>query len=164
MTVFYCAKCGVQLTPDLQELPEVPDAFVHDKERDRRTRLSPSTVPRGHYAIDTEPWGAPFSAPDPMQPSASGSRTLLMPPDMTGMVSAGPRSSVAVHPDDMSTLQLIEASDIHWGCCGPLGTGGRNMACACGTLVATLAADCLGPHELHLDPIRVYAYTPDSPT
>jgi hypothetical protein len=29
------------------------------------------------------------------------------------------------------------------------------MACTCGALVATLAADC--PHELHLDPIRVYA-------
>lgn len=137
---------------------------MHDKERDRRTRLSPLTVPRGRYAIGTEPWGGPFAAPDPMQPSASGSRTLLMPPDMTGMVSAGPGNSVTVHPDDMSTLQLIEAADIHWGCCGPLGTGGRDMACACGTLVATLAADCLGLHELHLDPMRVYVYTPDSPT
>lgn len=38
------------------------------------------------------------------------------------------------------------------------------MACACGTLAATLAADCLGPHELHLDPVRTYAYTADSLT
>lgn len=163
MAVFYCAKCGAQLTSDLQGLPEVPDAFVHDKDRDRQTRLAPSTVPRGHYAIDPEPWGAPFVAPNPLQPSASGSRTLLMPPDMTGMVSTGAQNSVVVHPDDMS-LQLIGATSIHWGCCGPLGTGGRNMACACGTLVATLAADCLGPHELHLDPARIYAYTADSPT
>jgi hypothetical protein len=87
-----------------------------------------------------------------------------MPPDMAGMVPTGPRNSVIVHPDDVPSLQQIAASGMHWGCCGPLGTGGRNMACACGTLVATLAADCLGPHELHLDPIRVYAYKADSPT
>lgn len=63
-----------------------------------------------------------------------------------------------VHTDDVPSLRLTGASGIHHGCCGPLGTGGRNMACACGVLVATLAADCLGPRELHLDPIRVYAY------
>ncbi|SES22775.1 hypothetical protein SAMN05421870_112180 [Streptomyces qinglanensis] len=164
MTVFYCAKCGAQLTPDLQKLPDVPDAPVCDRDRDRRTWLAPSTVPRGHYAIDPEPWGAPFVAPDPQHPKPSGNRALLMPSDLTDTVSAGPRNSVVVHPDDVSTVQSTGASSVHWGCCGPLGTGGRNMACACGTLLATLVADCIGPHELHLDPVRVYAYTPDPPT
>ncbi|MEV6674364.1 hypothetical protein [Streptomyces sp. NPDC051162] len=35
------------------------------------------------------------------------------------------------------------------------------MACACGALVATLVADCMGPYELRLDPVRVYAYPTD---
>ncbi len=81
-----------------------------------------------------------------------------MPPELAGAVSAGPRNSVIVHPNGVPSLRLAGALGIHHGCCGPLGTGGRNMMCACGALVATLAADCLGPHELHLDPIRVYAY------
>ena len=44
------------------------------------------------------------------------------------------------------------------GCCGPTGTDGLNRACACGARVATLAADCFGPYELHLDPVRVYPF------
>lgn len=38
------------------------------------------------------------------------------------------------------------------------------MACRCGTRVATLTADCMGPHELHLDPLRTYAFMPDTST
>ncbi|WP_243869943.1 hypothetical protein [Streptomyces liangshanensis] len=38
------------------------------------------------------------------------------------------------------------------------------MACGCGTLVATLVADCMGPYELHLDPVRVYLYASERPT
>ncbi|RKN60008.1 hypothetical protein D7231_33725 [Streptomyces klenkii] len=67
-----------------------------------------------------------------------------------------------VHPKDAPDLHLTGPLSIHQGCCGPLGTGGRNMACPCGALVATLAADCMGPHELHLDPLRVYAYPADT--
>ncbi|GAA3660429.1 hypothetical protein GCM10023079_56120 [Streptomyces chitinivorans] len=160
MTVFYCARCGAQLTRDLQELPEIPDARVADADRDRNTWLAPSTVPMGSYAIDPNPWGAPFVRPPAHDHAsdASGNRALLMPPELAGAVSAGPRNSVIVHPNDVPSLRLAGALGIHHGCCGPLGTGGRNMMCACGALVATLAADCLGPHELHLDPIRVYAY------
>ncbi|MGP3769499.1 hypothetical protein ACTWJ8_01590 [Streptomyces sp. SDT5-1] len=160
MTVFYCAKCSTQLTGDLEKLPEVPDAYVADSERDPETRLAPSTVPMGRYAIDPKPWGAPFVRPSAhvLEPDTSQNRALLMPPGLTGAVSTGPRNSVIVHPKDVPSLRLADGLGIHSGCCGPLGTGGRNMACGCGTLVATLAADCLGPHELHLDPIRVYAH------
>ncbi|MER6050575.1 hypothetical protein ABT168_24560 [Streptomyces sp. NPDC001793] len=79
--------------------------------------------------------------------------------DQRDLVSAGPRNSAIVHPDDVPGLTVVNTDSNHWGCCGPLGTGGRNMTCACGTLIATLVADCLGPHELHLDPIRVYAWS-----
>ncbi|MFE3598388.1 hypothetical protein [Streptomyces sp. NPDC059142] len=36
---------------------------------------------------------------------------------------------------------------------------GLNRACPCGAPVATLAADCFGPFELHLDPVRTYAFS-----
>jgi hypothetical protein len=65
-----------------------------------------------------------------------------------------------VHPDDVPGLRLTGGLGPHHGCCGPLGTGGRNLACGCGALVATIAADCMGPHELHLDPSRVYEAAP----
>ncbi|MFD7662886.1 hypothetical protein [Streptomyces sp. NPDC059788] len=159
MTVFLCAKCGSALTPDLRRLPAVPDVSAHDKDRDRRTGLAASTVPSGHYAVDPEPWGAPFEPAGPGRGRVPDDRDLLMPPGMDGMVSAGPRNTVIVHPDDTAGLRETTGLGVHRGCCGPLGTGGSNMACGtCGTLVATLAADCMGPHELHLDPLRVYAY------
>ncbi|MEU7204465.1 hypothetical protein [Streptomyces sp. NPDC045470] len=158
MTVFFCAKCGNTLTPDLRRLPAVPDVSTHDKDRDRRTGLAASTVPPGHYAIDPEPWGAPFEPAGPGRGRVMNDRALLMPPGMADLVSAGPRNTVIVHPDDTPDLRQVAVPAGHHGCCGPLGTSGRNMACTCGTLVATLAADCMGPHELHLDPVRVYGY------
>lgn len=162
MTVFYCAKCSAELTPELKELQSVPDASVEDRDRHSKTRLAPSTVPRGSYAIDPEPWGAPFVVTDIQSVVTGGNRALPMPPDLTGTVSAGPRDSVIVHPEDVPGLRLTGCLGIHQGCCGPLGTGGRNMTCVCGALLATLAADCMGPHELHLDPLRVYAWSPPS--
>ncbi|MHC6630409.1 hypothetical protein ACYTFC_30665 [Streptomyces globosus] len=164
MTVFHCAKCGTELTPDLRELPAVPDACVRDRDRDRTTGLAPSTVPRGTHAIDPDPWGAPFVCPDPRpdpRPATPPTgRALLMPPHMTGMVSAGPRNSVIVHPQDAPALRPADSPGVHHGCCGPLGTGGPDMACPCGARVATLAADCMGPHELHLHPLRTYPAAP----
>ncbi|MET9293703.1 hypothetical protein [Streptomyces sp. NPDC003077] len=157
MTVFFCAKCGAELTPDLVELPAVPEASDDDRDRDKKTFLAPSTVPRGHYAVDPEPWGAPF-VPPTGEPRPHHPRRLLMPPDMTDWISAGPRNTVVVHPDDVPDLRLRAQGHPHHGCCGPHGTGGRNMACGCGVLVATLVADCMGPYELHLDSVRVYAF------
>jgi hypothetical protein len=157
MRVSYCAKCGVELTPDLMELPSVPEVSGREKDRDKEARLAPSTVPRGHYAVGPEPWGTPFTPPTD-EPRPHHPRRLLMPPELTDWTPAGPRNSVVVHPQDVPALRLPDQGGSHWGCCGPLGTGGRNMACGCGVLVATLAADCMGPYELHLDPVRVRAF------
>ncbi|MGW8969642.1 hypothetical protein [Streptomyces platensis] len=157
MTVFFCAKCGSELTSDLAKLPFVPEVSDRDVDRDKETRLAPSAVSRGHYAIDPEPWGAPF-VPPAGEPRPHNPRQLLMPPELTDWTSAGTRNTVVVHPDDVPALRLLDQRGRHRGCCGPLGTGGRNMACGCGALVATLAADCMGPYELHLDPVRVYAF------
>lgn len=79
MTVFYCTKCGVELTPDLVKQPSVPEVSDRDKDRDKETGLGPSTVPRGHYAVDPEPWGAPFTPPAD-EPRPHHPRQLLMPP------------------------------------------------------------------------------------
>lgn len=157
MTVFYCTKCGVELTPDLVKQPSVPEVSDRDKDRDKETGQAPSTVPRGHYAVDPEPWGAPFTPPTD-GPLPHHPRQLLMPPALTDWAPAGPRNSFVVHPQDVPAPRLLDQGGSHWGCCGPLGTGGRNMSCGCGVLVATLAADCMGPYELHLDPVRVWAF------
>ena len=66
------------------------------------------------------------------------------------MISAGPRNNVVLHPDDAPTLASLPGGENCVGCCGPSGDQGLNRACPCGARVATLAADCYGPHELHL--------------
>lgn len=135
----------------------MPDVSGRDKDRDKETRLAPSSVPRGHCAVDPEPWGAPFIPPTD-EPRSHHPHRLLMPPELTDWTPAGPRNSVVVHPQDVPALRLLDQGGTHGGCCDPFGSGGRNMACGCGVLVAPLAADCMGPYELHLDPVRVRAF------
>jgi hypothetical protein len=165
MTVFYCTKCSTPLTPDLLALPQVPEITDPDEGRDKKSRRAPSTVPRGHYAIDPEPWGAPFVPTDqPEQRNKPAGRALLRTWSPTPTISAGPRDTIVVHPDDAPQLQPFIQGTNHQGCCGPTGTGGPNLACACGSRLATLAADCIGPCELHLDPVRVYTWEPPTET
>ncbi len=156
MTVFLCAKCSNELTPELAALPAVPEVPA-DYNREKGQDLAPSTVPRGHYAIEPEPWGAPFiqqqDQDNPVQCQPRGGFRS----DLDGfLVSAGTRNTVVIHPDDAPLLQPLPGHANSVGCCGPDGTYGRNRACPCGTAVATLAADCMGPYELHLDPLRVF--------
>ena len=161
MTVFYCAKCGAALTGDLVELPAVPDLVDPDHGRDKKTGRARSTVPRGHYAIDPEPWGAPFVADGaPRRLARRTGRELMRSSAGSGStVSAGWRDSVVVHPDDvLPGLEPFTNGNNWLGCCGPTGAHGPNLACACGSRLATWAADCMGPNELHLDPVRVYAW------
>ncbi|GAB1693489.1 hypothetical protein [Krasilnikovia sp. M28-CT-15] len=156
MTVFLCAKCSTELTPNLIRLhyvPEVADDFGRTR---RGQHLAASTIPQGNYAIEPEPWGAPFvHSPDgnpvPCQPRGlpCGSRDGYL-------ISAGPRNTVVIHPDDAPLLQPLPGFKNSNGCCGPDGMQGPNRACPCGTALATLAADCEGPYELHLDPVRVF--------
>lgn len=82
--------------------------------------------------------------------------------DSHRLVSAGPRNTVVVHPEDAPTLQPFIQGDNNLGCCEPTGAHGPNRACLCGSRLATLAADCMGPCELHLDPVRVFAWNDDA--
>ncbi|OOC55954.1 MULTISPECIES: hypothetical protein [Nocardiopsis] len=135
MTVFLCPRCGVRITPDLVELPAVPNPPA-EEDRDPRTLLAPSTVPRGHYAAEP---GRMFRE-----------RAFAAPGD--------PRSSIVIHPEDAPELRSPPDGRSGLGCCGPSGDRGANRACSCGNRVATLVADCLGPYELRLDPVRVFAF------
>ncbi|MBA9004237.1 hypothetical protein [Thermomonospora cellulosilytica] len=119
MTVFFCSKCGAALTQELEALPGVPELKDLDSERDPETRRAPSTVPRGYYAIDTEPWGAPYvpqqdqEDPEPAQP-----RSPFMIMDDAFVISAGMTNSVVVHPDDVPDLQPLPDWANSAGCCG----------------------------------------------
>ncbi|MCW3817382.1 hypothetical protein ONA91_23305 [Micromonospora sp. DR5-3] len=155
MTVFLCARCSVALTPDLAALPTVPDA-PDEADRDPKTRRLPSTVPLGHYAVEPDPWGAPYIPQDDQNPEPCQPRGNLMVIDDAFVISAGPRNTVVIHPDDAPALQPLPNWENSSGCCGPTGQHGPNRACPCGNQLATLAADCYTPYELHLDPVRVH--------
>ncbi|WP_369182313.1 hypothetical protein [Streptomyces sp. Y1] len=157
MTVFLCAKCGTALTPELTELAAIPDIRVH--ERDQETRLLPSTLPRGYYAIDPEPWGGPYVLQaDQEDPKPTHSRGFLVSREEGWVIAAGPTGTVVVHPGDAPDLRPLPDMTGSAGCCGPTGESGLNQACPCGAPVASLAADCFGPYELHLDPVRTYPF------
>ncbi len=159
MTVFLCSKCGTAITPALAELAAIPDISAA-RDRDKETRRVPSTVPRGHYAIDPEPWGPPYVMQDDREdPKPAQSRGPVVCREEGFVISAGTRHTVLVHPDDAAGLQPLANWENSSGCCGPTGDEGLNRACPCGTPVATLAADCFGPFELHLDPVRTYAFS-----
>lgn len=159
MTVFYCSRCSRALTPELTALASVPVVPDLDGARPKGARQASPTVPRGSYAIDRERWGAPFvRQEDQDNPVPAFPRGPLMATEEGFVVSAGPCDTVIVHPDDAPDLQPLLRWENSTGCCGPNGTEGLNRACPCGARIATLAADCFGPYELHLDPVRTYAF------
>lgn len=158
MTVFLCSTCGTAITRELVELSAIPDVSDNEHDRDKQTRRAPSTMPKGHYAIDPEPWGPPYVVQDDQEnPKPAQSRGPVVCGEEGFIISVGSRYTVVVHPEDTPDLQPLPGWKNSSGCCGPAGNEGLNRACACGAPIATLAADCYGPYELHLDPVRTYA-------
>ncbi|MFB9366013.1 hypothetical protein [Kitasatospora albolonga] len=157
MTIFHCSECGEALTLVLTPLPAVPEPPPFERPRPG-ARGPEATIPRGHYAIETEPWGAPYE-PYPDDEEGPAQRRAGWMSDMRGLLrSAGPRGNIVLNPED--ALDLIILVDASMGCCGgPSGTQGLNRACRCGQPVATLAADCTTVYELHLDADSVRADT-----
>ncbi|MFJ1601237.1 hypothetical protein [Streptomyces sp. NPDC088261] len=117
--------------------------------------LDGAAWPVRHF--DPKPWAAPYEPAGSGEETASGGRALPLPPGMTGMVFAGPRNTAIVHPDDGPGLREARERDEHGGAAARWARGDALWR-SCGTLVATLVADCMGPYELHLDPVRVYAF------
>jgi hypothetical protein len=160
MTVFLCSKCGTAITPELVELAEVPEVSDSLQDRDEKTRRAASTVRQGHYAIDPEPWGPPYVLQDDQDnPQPAQSRSPLVCNEEGFIISAGKPGTILVNPEDAVDLQPLPDWENSTGCCGPTGNEGLNRACPCGAPVATLTADCFGPYELHLDPVRTFAFS-----
>lgn len=111
-------------------------------------------MPRGTFAREPEPWGAPFTAtPEPV--SACGGIHCIGDPDSQDfLISVGPRGTVVLHPDDAPVL-LRHPDHRHSGCCGLHGRDGMNMLCPCGAEVGTEISDCGTAYELHLHPLHI---------
>ncbi|MCF1597523.1 hypothetical protein [Streptomyces muensis] len=152
-----CTSCGHRLTEPLRRLPELPErpAYVGRKNPDG-TRHAPSTVPRGTYAVDPEPSGAPY-VPQPdydVWLRTEGSHAY----NGEQLVPAGPRDTLVVHPQDtLGRLSRRPGLRDH-GCCGLPGMEGPNQLCGgCGGAVATELSECYGPYETHFLPDAVRA-------
>ena len=162
MNVLTCAACGSRLTEPLRLLPEVPPRPEFDgRKGPDGSRHAPPTVPRGTYAVDPEPSGAPYVPhPDPEWcDAANPGHSCLGDPEGEGfLISGGPRGTLVVHPEDTRGHLSANPAFQEIGCCGPPGREGPNEVCAaCGAVVATLYADCSAPYETGFlpDAVRV---------
>ncbi|GAA1980272.1 hypothetical protein [Kitasatospora viridis] len=159
MTIFHCSACGAALTGTLQLLPAVPPRHVFDGVLVDGRRQAPPTVPRGGYAVDPEPHGPPF-VPAPDQdgfPPAYPGGPCTSDVDGVIVISAGPRNTFVLHPEDAPDLTWHATPDGPPGCCGAPGDGPPNQACRCGVVVGSVMSDCFTPYELHLLPDAVRA-------
>jgi hypothetical protein len=170
--IFRCASCAAELTSPMREvsLPAQPPAS------DVEQGEFPPLMPLDAFAVDAEPFGAPYTPPI---------RAL----DGTGILtSGGPRGSIVLHPANVRGLRWRQAADPlasralglqvsldsfaavkpHpdnrrvQGCCGPSGTQGPNLVCGtCDVEIATICDDCgtwpfvrLQPEVITKQPVR----------
>ncbi|MFE5627369.1 hypothetical protein ACFQ8S_35555 [Streptomyces virginiae] len=151
MTIFHCASCGARLTADLRQIDEVPQRPARDGLPVDGVRRAPATMPRGFYAVDPDPTGAPFV---PSQDQDSFIPAYPGGPSMNNegieMVSGGPRNTLLLHPEDMPDLSWLSTGEVN--CCGAPGDMGPNRGCRCGAPIGTEMSECYTPYELHLVP------------
>ena len=159
MNVLVCAGCGHRLCEPVRLLAELPERPLNSGRKNADgSRQAPSTVPRGTCAVDPEPSGAPFVPhPDPAWAGAAVPGVAVADPDGPGfLMSAGPRDTLVVHPEDTRGHLLGDDDCRDSGCCGPTGRQGPNFLCpGCRAPVATLFAECYGPYETHFLPAAV---------
>ena len=163
MNALICAACGGRLTEPVRQLDEMPEYPGWDglPGPDGR-RHGPPSVPRGTYVVDPRPFGAPFVPADPAQEYdgvVPGGK--WMSDERGALVSAGPRGTYVLHPDDVLGIAPHPDHRRLIGCCGPNGDYGVNHVCGCGAEVAIVAADCCSGYETRLvpDAVRVEAAT-----
>lgn len=161
MNVLLCATCGTRLTEPVRQLDEPPEYPGWDglPGPDGR-RHGPASVPRGTYVVDPLPFGGPF---EPVGPDEEYDGVvpggMWMSDERGFLVSAGPRGTYVLHPDDVLAITPHPESHRLTGCCGPDGRAGVNHLCGCGAQVAIVAADCTSRYETRLvpDAVRVEA-------
>ncbi|MEV6235928.1 hypothetical protein [Lentzea sp. NPDC051838] len=148
MSVFVCVECGDPLTENVIALPAVPTRPGHVE----GARYAEPTVPLGHYAIEPEPFGAPFVPTDEVVPAYPGG-PYLADSGPGFRVSAGPRGTIVLNPAD---THLKGHPDRGGGCCGTSSDPeGWNSLCACGAEVGDRLSECYTAWEVHLDPAKV---------
>ncbi|MGW2763843.1 hypothetical protein [Streptomyces sp. NPDC001275] len=161
MNVLVCAACARHLTQPLRPLPELPPRPEYDgRKNPDGSRHAAPTVPPGTYAVDPEPCGAPFVPhPDPEWAGDAVPGVCVGDPDGPGcLMSAGPRDTLVVGPEDTVGFLSYNPACREHGCCGATGQEGPNQVCAgCGAVVATLFGECYGPYETHFLPGAVRA-------
>ncbi|MFF0788737.1 hypothetical protein [Streptomyces spiralis] len=161
MDVLLCAACGRPLTRPVRLLPGLPDSPAWDGlPGPDGLRRAPARMPRGTYAADPLPYGAPFvPAPDDEEYDGvvpGGKRTS----DERGLlVSAGPRGTWVLHPLDAAELDAHPDRHRHIGCCGPCGEYRADRLCPCGAEVAITAGDRTTDHEVRFVPESVRVTT-----
>lgn len=161
MNVLLCATCGTRLTEPVRQLDEMPEYPGRDglPGPDGR-RHGPPSVPCGMYVVDPLPFGAPFAPVGPDEEYDGIVPGGMWMSDERGfLVSAGPRGTYVLHPDDVVDIAPHPDPYRLIGCCGPDGRSGVNHVCACGAEVAIVAADCTSGYETRLvpDTVRVEA-------
>jgi hypothetical protein len=67
-------------------------------------RRAPATMNQGFYALEPEPWGAPFPPTDECVAVFPGGPAVADPDGDGFLMSAGPRNTIVLHPDDAPDL------------------------------------------------------------
>ncbi len=159
MTIFHCAACGKRLTADLQMMDSVPERPSYDGLPVDGVRRAPATMPRGRYAIDPDPTGAPFvpaENQDDFVPAYPGGPSMCA--EGVEVVSGGPRDTLLLHPEDIPDLAWLNSGEV--GCCGLPGDMGPNRKCSCGAPIGTEMSECYTPYEFHVAPGAVLETRP----
>ncbi|MGW1171314.1 hypothetical protein [Streptomyces sp. NPDC002550] len=157
MDVLLCAACGHRLTDPVQLLAEIPEPPGWDGlPGPDGLRRAPASMPRGTYAVDPLPHGAPFvPVPDDEEYDGVVPGGKWMSDERGFLVSAGPRGTYVLPPLDVVELDAHPDVMRGMGCCGPDGEHGVNRVCVCGAEVAIAAADCTTEYATRFVPDAV---------
>ncbi|AWT45680.1 MULTISPECIES: hypothetical protein [Streptomyces] len=163
MNVLLCVACGRRLAGPVRRLdgmpvrpgPDDPGPDDPGPSGADGPRHGPASVPRGTYAVDPLPFGAPFVpyAGDDYDGIVPGGPWLS---DERGFLLAdGPRGTYVLHPLDVPDLAPHPDPVRSAGCCGATPYRGPNRLCPCGAEAAVESSECTGDWETRLLPDAV---------
>lgn len=133
--VFVCAGCGSRLTIPLSQV-ELP---VHAHQKYGNGIQLPVLMESGTFAVEPEPWGAPWRRWEEIDPDEAAVRGIHAP--VYALSDATPGTVVIAPGDARGTVFVPEEGGGY--CCGLDWGDGPNMACeACGLPVASRIDDC----------------------